>query len=120
MPEVKVIRSEQGKRTTLADGSWLIELLTGNIAGTKRMMLGFSTFKPGSDTEKKIHTEEECAFIISGKGKITLKDSEVEFGPKSAIYIPPGVSHGVKNDGPEDVVMVYTFSHPEYPPTKNG
>jgi quercetin dioxygenase-like cupin family protein len=120
MSEVKVIRSEQGKRTTLPDGSWLIELLSGNITGTKKIMLGFSTFKPGADTEKKIHTEEECAFIISGRGKITLRGSEVEFGPKSAIYIPPGVSHGVKNDGPEDVVMVYTFSYPEYPPTKNG
>jgi mannose-6-phosphate isomerase-like protein (cupin superfamily) len=120
MSQVKVIQSERGKRTTLPDGSWLIELLTGSITGTKKMMLGFSTFKPGADTEKKIHTEEECAFIISGSGKITLKETEVEFGPRSAIYIPPGVSHGVKNDGSEDVVMVYTFSYPEYPPTKNG
>jgi len=121
MSQVRVIRTEQGKRTTLSDGSWLIELLTGSISGTKKMMLGFSTFKPGADTEKKIHNEEECAFVISGTGKITLKDTPaVEFEPKSAIYIPPGIAHGVKNDGREDVVMVYTFSHPEYPPTRNG
>ena len=84
------------------------------------MMLGFSTFKPGSDTEKKIHTEEECAYIISGKGKITLKDGVVEFGPNSAVYIPPGTAHGIKNDGTEDVVMVYTFSYPSYPPTETA
>jgi quercetin dioxygenase-like cupin family protein len=120
MSQVKVTRFEGGKRTNLPDGSWLIELLTGSITGTKKMMLGYSTFKPGANTEKKIHTEEECAFIISGNGKITLHDTEVAFGPKSAIYIPPGVAHGVKNDGSEDVVMVYTFSYPEYPPTKNG
>lgn len=118
--QVKVVRSEQGIRTTLPDGSWLIELLSGNTIGTKKMMLGFSTFKPGADTEKKIHTEEECAFIISGRGKITLKEGDVEFEPNSAVYIPPGVAHGVRNDGPEDVSMVYSFSYPKYPPTKDA
>ena len=118
--QVKVVRPEQGIRNTLPDGSWITELLSSNTIGTKKMMLGFSTFKPGANTQKKIHTEEECAFIISGKGKITLADDDVEFGPKSAVYIPPGVAHGVRNDGPEDVVMVYTFSHPEYPPTKTA
>jgi mannose-6-phosphate isomerase-like protein (cupin superfamily) len=118
--QVKIVQSEKGIRTNLPGGSWLIELLSSNTIGTRKMMLGFSTFKPGADTEKKIHTEEECAFIISGRGKITLKDGDVDFGPYSAVYIPPGVAHGVRNDGPEDVVMVYTFSHPVYPPTKNA
>lgn len=117
---VKVVGSAEGIRTTLPDGSWLLELLSRNTIGTRKMMLGFSVFKPGSDTEKKIHTEEECAFIISGKGKITLVDGAVEFGPNSAVYIPPGIAHGIRNDGPEDLVMVYTFSYPEYPPTKNA
>jgi len=117
---VKVVRSEEGVRAALPGGSWLVELLSKNTVGTRKMMLGFSTFKPGTDTEKKIHSEEECVFVISGKGKITLHDGDVEFGPNSAIYIPPGVAHGVRNDGHEDVVMVYTFSHPEYPRTENA
>jgi mannose-6-phosphate isomerase-like protein (cupin superfamily) len=118
--QVKVVRSEQGIRTTLPGGSWLIELLSNKTIGTKKMMLGFSTFKPGANTEKKIHTEEECAFIVSGKGRITLNDGDVDFSANSAVYIPAGVPHGVRNDGPADVVMVYTFSYPEYPPTKNA
>jgi len=117
---VEVVREEQGIRTTLPNGSWLVEMLSKNTIGTKKTMLGFSTFKPGTDTEKKIHTEEELAFVISGKGKITLAEGAVDFGPKSAIYIPPGVPHGVKNDGPENVTMVYTFSYPEYPPTQTA
>jgi quercetin dioxygenase-like cupin family protein len=118
--QVKVVRSEEGIRTALPDGSWLIELLSNKTVGTRKMMLGFSTFKPGANTDKKIHTEEECAFILSGKGKITLKDGDVEFVPNSAVYIPPGIAHGVRNDGPDDVVMVYTFSYPEYPPTESA
>jgi len=118
--EVKVVRSEDGIRTTLPGGSWLVELLSNKTIGTMKMMLGISAFKPGANTEKKIHTEEECAFIISGKGKITLNDGDVEFCPNSAVYIPPGVAHGVRNDGPADVVMVYAFSYPAYPPTKNA
>jgi len=118
--QVRVVQSKEGIRTSLPDGSWLLELLSSRTIGTRKMMLGFSTFKPGSDTEKKIHTEEECAYIISGKGKITLKDGVVEFGPNSAVYIPPRTAHGIKNDGTEDVVMVYTFSYPSYPPTETA
>ena len=35
-----------------------------------------------------------------------------------ALHIPGGVWHAVANTGDEDVVMVFGFPHPDYPPTE--
>ncbi len=99
-------------------GSWLKELLTQRTVGSKKGMLGYSTFKPGANTEQKIHTEEEHVFVLKGKGYLTVRDGKVSFRENSALFIPPGVPHGILNEGPEDVVMVYFFTHPQYPPTQ--
>jgi quercetin dioxygenase-like cupin family protein len=42
----------------------------------------------------------------------------VRFGAGDALHIPAGVWHAVVNDGDEDVVMVFGFPHPDYPPTE--
>lgn len=99
-------------------GSWLKELLTQGTVGSKRGMLGYSTFRPGTNTEQKIHTEEEHAFILKGKGYLTVRDQKVGFQKDTALFIPPGVPHGILNEGPEDVVMVYFFTCSQYPPTE--
>jgi len=83
-------------------------------------MLGISTFTPGTDTPQKVHTEEEFCYILAGQGRITTGDEYVEYGPGSFLFIPAGVPHGVANPGPEDVVMVFGFSWPTYPPTTDA
>ncbi len=115
---VKIIELAKIQAIDAGGGSWLKELLTGNTVGSKKAMLGYSTFTPGTNTEQKIHTEEEHAFILKGKGFLTVRDQKIGFQKDSALFIPPGVPHGILNEGPEDVVMVYVFSHPQYPPTQ--
>ena len=36
----------------------------------------------------------------------------------SALYIPTGVWHAVASTGTEPVTMVFSFPHPDYPPTE--
>lgn len=115
--KVRVIKLKDGERINLQNNSWSCHLLNKNIVGSKKAMLGVSTFTPGTDTPQKVHEEEEFCFVIKGKGSITVGEEEVPFSTSSAVYIPPGVPHGVRNTGDEDVVMVYVFSYPEYPPT---
>ncbi|MBE0478166.1 cupin domain-containing protein [Candidatus Aerophobetes bacterium] len=117
--QIKVVSVGEGERIDLGRGSWSSHLLNKNTVHSKKVMLGLSTFTPGSDTPQKIHTEEELCFVIKGKGSITVEGKEISYEAPSAIYIPPGAPHGVKNTGDVDVVMVYVFSHPEYPPTKD-
>ena len=35
-----------------------------------------------------------------------------------ALHIPPGLWHAVANTGDEDVMMVFGFPYPDYPPTE--
>jgi quercetin dioxygenase-like cupin family protein len=118
--KVKVVTLPEGEKIDLGNNSWSCHLLTGKSVASKKIMLGVSTFAPGTDTPQKIHEEEELCYVIKGKGSITVNGEEVSYSAPSAIYIPPGVPHGVRNSGDEDVVMVYVFSYPGYPPTRDA
>ena len=64
------------------------------------------------------HETEEFAYVASGRGRLRLDDGELQFAAGDALHIPAGVWHAVINDGDEDVVMVFGFPHPDYPPTE--
>ena len=54
---------------------------------------------------------------IKRKG-VALDEGAVAFAAGEAVHIPAGVWHAVANTGDEDVVMVFGFPHPDYPPTE--
>jgi quercetin dioxygenase-like cupin family protein len=116
--DVKVVTLDDGERIDLGGGSWSHHLLNTRTVSSEKAMLGISTFTPGTDTPQKVHEEEELCYVIRGKGEITVGERTVPFHAPAAIYIPPGVAHGVRNNGDQDVLMVYVFSYPEYPPTR--
>lgn len=118
--EVKVIPFQKGEKVDVGNNSWSCHLITNKSAGATRVMLGLSTFTPGTDTPQKIHTEEELCYILKGRGSITMGEEEIFYQPGEAVFIPAGVPHGVRNRGDEDVVMVYVFSSPQYPPTRDA
>jgi quercetin dioxygenase-like cupin family protein len=116
---VSVIEFEKGNKVDLGKGSFSNLILTdSSLAKVNKNMLGYSVFKPGIDTKQKIHTDaEELAYVVSGSGKITVRNELIPFAKGDSLFIPPGVPHGVRNDGSVDVVMVFFFSSPEYPKT---
>ena len=104
----------------IGNGSWSRLVITGESTEAKKAMLGISTFTPGTDTPQKVHTEEEFCYVLSGHGRITVGDEYLEYGPGSFVHIPAGVPHGVANPGPEDVLMIFGFTWPTYPPTSDA
>lgn len=115
--KIKTVQMEQVPLIAIGNGSWSRLLLTGDTAGTKKAALGYSVFTPGTSAPQKIHAEEELAYVLSGQGEITVGEESIAYGPGTAIYIPAGVPHGVRNGGDEDVVMVFVFPGRGYPPT---
>jgi mannose-6-phosphate isomerase-like protein (cupin superfamily) len=119
--EIKIIPFEDGEKVDLGAGSFSSLLLTKATAQKNRNMLGYSVFKAGIDTKQKIHLEaEELAYVVSGYGKITVGNKLLPFKPRDSLYIPAGVPHGIRNDGTEEVIMVFFFSSPSYPKTKDA
>ena len=117
--KIKIIPQAQGVKVDLGKGSSSNLILTGiKLNKQNTNMMGYSVYKPGIDTKQKIHLEaEELVYVVVGTGKLTVGNELVPFKEGDSIFIPPGVPHGVRNDGTEDVEMVFFFSAPEYPKT---
>ena len=64
------------------------------------------------------HSVEELAYIVSGSGVIRLETGDVPVTAGQALYVPARLWHTVVNQGGEDLVMVFSFPSPGYPPTE--
>jgi mannose-6-phosphate isomerase-like protein (cupin superfamily) len=65
--------------------------------------------KPGSGIGYHEQKEDEVYYILSGKGVMTLDDKPTEVGPGTAILTRPGSSHGLKQTGSEDLVVIIAY-----------
>ena len=101
----------------LPGDSWSRMLVTGDRVPGAVSSLGASVFTPGTVLAPVRHETEEVAYVVSGSGELRLDDHAVPFGGGDALHIPAGIWHAVANTGDVDVVMVFGFPHPDYPPT---
>jgi len=101
----------------LPGDSWSRMLVTGTRVPGTASSIGYSVFTPGTELAAVRHQTEEVAYVVSGAGELRLDDGAVGFRAGDALHIPAGVWHAVANTGDEDVVMVFGFPHPDYPPT---
>jgi quercetin dioxygenase-like cupin family protein len=97
----------------LPKGSWSKMLAHGGASS-----LGYSVFTPGTELTSVKHETEEVAYVVSGSGELRLDEEAVPFREGDALHIPADTWHAVANTGDEDVVMVFGFPHPDYPPTE--
>lgn len=93
-------------------------LVTGDRVDGTVSSLGYSVFTSGAELSPVRHETEEVAYVVSGAGELRLDDGSVPFREGDALHIPAGVWHAVANTGAVDVVMVFGFPHPDYPPTE--
>jgi quercetin dioxygenase-like cupin family protein len=114
---VSVVALDDVEPIELPQGSWSRMLVTGARTGSASS-LGYSVFTPGTVTAWVKHETEEVAYVVAGRGELRLEDGAVPFAAGEAVHIEPGVWHAVANTGDEDVVMVFGFPHPDYPPTE--
>jgi quercetin dioxygenase-like cupin family protein len=115
---VQVVNVDDVEPIELPRGSWSRMLVTRSRVEGNHASLGYSVFTPGTVLADVCHEAEEVAYVVAGIGELRLEGELVPFAKGDALFIPPGVWHAVANTGAEDVVMVFGFAHPEYPPTE--
>lgn len=116
--QASVVSFKAGEKVDLGGGSYSDLLITRSTVPSNKAMMGYSVFRPGINTRQKIHVSaEELAYVVSGSGKLMVGKRSITLKRGDSLYIPPGVPHGVKNDGSEDIVMVFYFTSPRYPKT---
>ena len=103
----------------LPNNSWSKMLLSAEMTPGIASSLGYSVFTPGTTTAMVSHEVEEVAYVVAGGGELQLDGQDaVAFQTGDAIHIPPRLWHAVSNTGDADLVMVFGFPHPGYPPTE--
>jgi quercetin dioxygenase-like cupin family protein len=115
---VSVIALDAVEPIELPNASWSKMLVTGDRVRGAVGSLGASIFTPGTILGSVCHETEEFAFVVRGSGELRTDAGAVAFGAGDALHIPAGVWHAVANTGDEDVMMVFGFPHPDYPPTE--
>ncbi len=118
VPGVSVVSLESVEPIPLPGGSWSRMLLTAGSVEGIASSLGYSVFTPGTVTGMVAHEAEEVAFVVAGSGELRTDGDPVPFAANQAIHIPPRFWHAVANIGETDLVMVFGFPHPAYPPTE--
>lgn len=102
----------------LPNDSWSRVLINAERVEGNRSVIGYSVFTPGTATADLSHETEELAYVLQGTGELRLRDGSAPFKAGDALFVPAGVWHVVANTGTDDVVMVFSFPHPDYPPTE--
>ena len=116
-PAITVVTRDEVDPIPLPNGSWSRMVLTRETAPGIAGSLGYSVFTPGTATGMVSHEVEEIAFVLAGSGEVQTDADPAPFRAGQALHIPAGLWHAVVNTGDEDVVMVFGFPHPDYPPT---
>lgn len=115
---ITVVTQKAVEPIPLPNGSWSRMILTGDSVPDIASSLGYSVFTPGTVTGLVAHEVEEVAYVLAGHGELRTDGDPVSFSADQALHIPPGLWHAVANTGDQDLVMVFGFPYPAYPPTE--
>ncbi|WP_295803669.1 cupin domain-containing protein [uncultured Microbulbifer sp.] len=64
---------------------------------------------PGSAIGYHEQHKDEIYYVVSGSGELTMNGEKSEVGPGTAILTRPGSSHGLRQIGPEDLVIFIVY-----------
>jgi mannose-6-phosphate isomerase-like protein (cupin superfamily) len=67
--------------------------------------------KSGSAIGYHLQKEDEIYYVLSGRGEMTIDGKSVPVGPGDAILTRPGSSHGLKQTGAEDLVIMINYEN---------
>ena len=85
----------------------------GHVFFEKTPNLHFSfrkrVLKPGAGIGYHEQHEDEIYYVLSGRGVMTLDDKPYDVGPGTAILTRTGSSHGLKQVGSDDLVVIITY-----------
>jgi mannose-6-phosphate isomerase-like protein (cupin superfamily) len=65
--------------------------------------------KPGSGIGYHEQKEDEIYYVLSGRGLMTIDGQTFEVAPGTAVLTRPGSSHGLKQAGDEDLVILINY-----------
>jgi mannose-6-phosphate isomerase-like protein (cupin superfamily) len=74
-----------------------------------RLVFRKRALKPGSGIGYHEQKEDEIYYVLSGRGVMTIDGKSFDVTPGTAVLTRPGSSHGLKQAGPDDLVILINY-----------
>jgi oxalate decarboxylase/phosphoglucose isomerase-like protein (cupin superfamily) len=72
-----------------------------------RLMVGLNCFEPGQEHALHAHRGMDKLYqVLLGRGLFLLQDREIPMDAGVMLIAPDGVPHGIRNTGPERLVVL--------------
>ncbi len=108
---MKLSINENNVEKIESEGHWGKPLVfKGNFNISSDFEVGVSEYQSRDFPVPKIHKDEEALYIICGKGIAKIGENKINIKKGTAIYIPPGIPHCIKNTGEDVLKAVYCHS----------
>lgn len=91
--------------------SWM--LISPQNSAAHGISMQISEIPAGSEQPLHSHDPEQCYYIIKGQGLMFIEEEAKEVSAGSAIHIPPGKRHGIRNIG-NGVLEYLTANSPAF------
>ena len=96
-------------------GRDIFDLINKDILGAIKLSMEITKIEHGQVVKPyHSHKAEEVAYVISGKGRVCVDGMMADLLEGDAILWPSGSKHCVKNIGEKQLILLCTFSTPEY------
>ncbi len=88
-------------------------LLAAGQFGSESLAVTWVEGEPGSEQAVHSHEGREQVYVVvQGRGAMRVGDEVEEVGPGTAILVPPGTRHSIRNIGEEKLIYVSSTSPP--------
>jgi len=74
-----------------------------------KMVFRKRALKPGSGIGYHEQKEDEIYYVLSGRGVMTIDGKSFDVTPGTAVLTRPGSSHGLKQAGDDDLVILINY-----------
>jgi mannose-6-phosphate isomerase-like protein (cupin superfamily) len=92
-------------------------LLAKGQFGSRQLAITWVDCPPGSEQLAHEHDGKEQVYVIvRGSGTMTVGDDRREVLAGTLVFVPPGMGHSIRNDGPDVLVYVSATAPPFEPP----
>lgn len=83
------------------------KMLKNSLFDSEHCFCDLYCLKPGQDQRIHAHSGSDKIYtVLQGRGSFHVGGEERELGSGEAVLAPSGAPHGVRNAGPDDVVLL--------------
>lgn len=110
-----VLKKEAAPRYLRAEGISSYLLASPRTSAAKFLTTSLVELQPDGEQRVHSHDPEQVYYLLEGTGLMTLGEETVRVKAGDCVFIPSGVPHGLKNDGPAPL-RYFSAAAPSFAP----